>query len=633
MCGFTGRINFNLQQNINEALLRKANQAISHRGPDDDGIYLKQNVGLAHRRLSIIDLSPSGHQPMSNKEKSVWLIFNGEIYNFLDLRTDLQKKGYSFVSKTDTEVIIYLYEAYGEECFKLLRGMFSLALWDDRKKKLLLARDRSGKKPLKYYVGKDFIVFGSELKSFLNYPDVPRRVDLEAINHYLTLQYVPSPKTGFKDIKKLPPAHYLSLDLSKGNPEIKIQAYWEMTYQYPLKLSIPEWKEKILHILEESVRLRMIADVPLGAFLSGGLDSSAIVAMMAKHSPQPIKTFSIGFHEKDYNELPYAQKVADQFSTDHTEFIVKPDALKILPKLVTAYEEPYADSSAIPTWYLSELTRQQVTVALNGDGGDENFAGYGMFPIHQFAENYYGRIPSWIRNKIIISGIKTFHNLRKNNFSERCLRFATSFEKQPNDLRYLYYISYFTPEQKQDLYKSVMKQELATSQSTENLFLKLCEQSHSQNVVDRALYFNFRSYLPDDLLVKVDIATMAFGLEGRSPLLDHHFLELSAQIPWDLKIKKGETKYIFKKALEGILSPEIIYRKKKGFGVPLEHWFRNEFRDYAKEVLLNDHAKIHQWLRREAIASLLEEHLVTQINHANKLWALLTLELWMQNYL
>lgn len=629
MCGISGRVNFDLKKPVNRASIEAMTSAIRYRGPDAEGIFVKNNVGLGHRRLAIIDLSEAGKQPMSTPDEKLWITFNGEIYNFEELRKDLQKKGHHFRSKTDTEIILYLYQEYGENCLQYLRGMFAFAIWDESKKKLFLARDRAGKKPLKYYMGQDFIVFGSELKTFLSFPDVPREIDLQAIYHYLTLQYVPHPRTGFKDIKKLPPAHFLTVDLSGSKPHVVLKKYWQLDFSHPLSLSEIEWKERLLQVFDESVRLRMISDVPLGAFLSGGLDSSAVVAFMSKHSTQPIKTFSIGFEEEDYNELPYARRVANTFKTDHQEFIVKPDALSILPNLITHYEEPYADSSAIPTWYLAQMTRQHVTVALNGDGGDENFAGYGMFPIHVFADHVYGRLPAFMRQHVVIPSARLFHRIKKDTFSERCLRFATSYET-PRDLRYLYYISYFNPEQKKALFRPDFP--IESLESTQDLFLNICDESRAKGILDRSLFFNFQSYLPDDLLVKVDIATMAFGLEGRSPLLDHHFLELAAQIPSSLKVKGFTTKYIFKKALESVLPHDIIYRKKKGFGVPLEHWFRHELKSYAQEILLAKGTHLHQWLRRDAIQTLFNEHLETKINHSNRLWALLTLELWSRTF-
>lgn len=630
MCGITGRIQFNPKSHIDPKLIEQMTDKIKYRGPDDHGIYVKDNVGLGFRRLSILDLSEDGHQPMSNQDGSVWIIFNGEIYNFMDLRDDLEKKGYTFKSKTDTETIIYLYEEYGEECVTYLRGMFAFAIWDDRKKRLFLARDRMGQKPLKYYLGKDFFVFGSELKTFLDTPGVLKEVDFEAVHHYLTLQYVPCPATGFKGIKKLPPAHTMTVDISKGEPLVTIKRYWGFDYSKKLDLSESEWADRILETLEESVRIQMIADVPLGAFLSGGVDSSAVVAMMAKHSKQPIKTFSIGFEEEDYNELPYARQIAEKFKTDHKEFIVKSDALKILPELIFHYEEPYADSSAIPTWYLSKLTREHVTVALNGDAGDENFAGYGMFPPHLFGQNIYRHVPEFIRKWVVIPGVRLFHQLRKNVFSSRLLRFAESFETR-DDVRFLHFFDYFTPIEKKTIYTDTFKKALGDA-NTEDLYLDLANTAGSKNVLDRALQFMMKSYLPDDLLVKVDIATMAASLEGRSPLLDHHFVELTAQIPPRLKIKHHETKYIFKKALEKILPHNIIYRKKKGFRVPIEHWFRNELRDYTKDILLGEETHIHQWIKKEAIAAIIQEHIDTKINNANKIWALLTLELWYKNF-
>ncbi len=626
MCGIVGKLYLHGQQQVDEGLIRSMADRIAHRGPDDHGYFVRGPVGLGHRRLAIIDLTPTGHQPMSNAAGTVWIVFNGEIYNFKELRAELAGQGVSFRSNSDTEVIIVLYEKYGEQCLQHLRGQFAFALWDEPHQKLFLARDRVGKKPLKYFMNDEMIVFGSELKAFFADPAVPREPDNVAIHHYLSFQYVPAPMTGFKGIKKLPPAHYMTIE--KGR--VKIKRYWDLSYSHQEERPESEWRAMILQELEEATRLRMISDVPIGAFLSGGVDSSAVVAMMAKLSSQPVKTFSIGFPEKSHNELPYAKQVAQLFGTEHTEFVVEPHALDILPKLIYHFEEPYADSSAVPTYYVSQLTRQHVTVVLNGDGGDENFAGYGRYNIQKFAAQY-DRVPPVIRRQLIHRATVAAAKLMKSTFFDRAERFSASFS-DGRARRYLEYICYFNELQKQALYTPQFAAKVAGHDSRD-LVEALFASAGTNDPVDQALSVDFHSYLPDDLLVKVDIASMSVALEGRSPLLDHKFLEMAARIPSRLKIHGRDKKYIFKKALRGILPDDILYRQKMGFGVPIEHWFRGELRGFVRERLLGGSAVKRGIFRTEAVEALINEHQNTRINHAHQLWALLTLEMWYQTFI
>ncbi len=624
MCAIVGKLYFDRHRPVSETLVRSMAQCLAHRGPDDEGVYCAENVGLGHRRLSIIDLSPAGHQPMSNEDGTVWIVFNGEIYNFQKLRASLQ--GHAFRSHSDTEVIIRLYEQYGENCLQHLRGMFAFAIWDAKKQKLFLARDRVGKKPLKYYIGKDFFCFASELKALLKDPDVPRELDREAVFHYLTFQYVPHPMTGFKGIAKLPPAHYLVVDLSRTTPNITMKRYWDLDYSKKLRLSEEEWKHRIIDKLEESVKLRMISDVPLGAFLSGGVDSSAIVALMARNSSQPIKTFSIGFAEQAFNELPYARIIAERYRTDHQEFTVKPDAIEVLPKLTFHYEEPYADSSALPTYYLSQMTRKYVTVALNGDGGDENFAGYPWYAILNYAARYR-MIPGFVRHAaarlaiMLLGGVQDFH-VRYG------LIFADGAASADPAVLHSELLSYFNKREKAALLGT---HPVSVSASSAQRLERYYEASKAGNPVDAALYVDIHTYLADDLLAKVDIASMAVGLEARSPLLDHEFMELAAQIPPSLKLRNGSGKYVFKKALESLVPATLLYRKKTGFSVPLNRWFQTSLKDYAHDLLLDQNAGIRAVLSHEEVARLLRAH-VRNGGEGKKIWLLLTLELWLRGF-
>lgn len=624
MCGITGKINFNKEKFVSENLIKEMVESLSHRGPDDQGIFVKGNIGLGHNRLSIIDLSLAGHQPMSDNEEKIWIVYNGEIYNFLDLRSDLEKQGVIFKSKTDTEVIIYLYKKYGIDCLKYLRGMFAFAIWDSQKKIIFLARDRVGKKPLKYYLDSNCFIFASELKAIFKNPEVKKEIDLEAIDEYLTYQYVPHPKTGFKNIKKLAPASYLIIN-STG--EIIEKKYWNLDYSQKLDISEAEWEKKIFNTLNESVRLRLISDVPLGAHLSGGIDSSLIVALMAQNTIHPIKTFSIGFKEKDYNELPFAQMVAQKYKTEHHEFIVKPNVMEILPQLVYHYEEPYADSSALPTWYLSKLTKKHVTVALNGDGGDENFAGYTRYNAAKlFRQINLIPFKSQIRsiNQILyqITGIKLF---RKG------YRFFDSYNQ--NFLNFhLNLIDYFSQEDKDRIYSSALKDKVKNSRWYSFIEEIYNETASSKDWLDKLLYIDFNSYLANDLLVKIDIASMAHALEIRSPFLDQKFLELTSKMPSILKLRGHNKKYILKKLAYKYLPKKCIDRPKQGFGAPLEHWLKGEMEGILKDRLLNENF-LKFGFKKDGIEKMILEHKSRKQNNANQLWALLTLSEWLrQNF-
>lgn len=627
MCGIAGKVVLDSHP-VHPGAIERMCEAIRHRGPDDSGVYISPDgrVGFGHRRLAIIDLSPLGHQPMRSLDRYE-IVFNGEIYNFQEERALLEQDGYVFRSHSDTEVILALYDKHQEKCLEHLRGMFAFAIYDEREKTLFCARDRVGKKPFKYYFDGATFIFASELKAILTQSEYTREIDYTAIHHYLTLQYVPASLTGFKGISKLEPGHFLKLDLK--TKELHKERYWQLDYSQKLDLPEIEWKRRIITTLEESVKLRMIADVPLGAFLSGGVDSSAVVALMARNSTQPIKTFSIGFQEERYNELPYARQVATAFGTDHTEFIVEPNAIEILPMLVRQYEEPFADSSALPTYYVSKLTREHVTVALNGDGGDENFAGYTRYAALQASlmlEHF-----SWLAQTIGVPVTKLLTDAIPNTLTSRIHRLTKTLSIDYRE-RYMGFTAYFTKEQKADLYTDDFKAKV-WGDDTYSLIARRFLESGSKNRTEQAVYADFATYLPDDLLVKVDIATMAVSLEGRSPFLDHKLLELSAQIPFELKLKGlNDKKYILKEALRGLVPDAVMDRPKMGFGVPIDHWFRHELKDYAARKLLSGQLVTQGLFRPDSIARLLDRHTKTNVNMANHIWALLTLELWFEEY-
>lgn len=626
MCGICGKINLNGEP-VDEALLRRMNASLVHRGPDDEGIYLKGSVGLGHRRLSIIDLSPAGRQPMCNEDGTVWIVFNGEIYNFQELRQDLLGKGHVFRSKSDTETIVHLYEQYGEDCPGYLRGMFAFAIWDERDCSLFLARDRIGKKPLYYYFDGKMFCFGSEIKAILADRQIERTPDLTAIHHYLTYQAVPSPWTAFTGVRKLPPAHYLHL--RKGNAEL--HRYWKLSYLPKYCMTEDEVKGQIIERLKEAVRIRLVSDVPLGAFLSGGIDSSAIVALMAGMMKEPVKTFSIGFKEKAYNELRYARMIAGRYKTDHTEFIVEPKAVDILPKLVWHYNEPFADASAIPTYYVSKLAREHVAVILNGDGGDENFAGYGRYALNAFSEKARRFIPTALVQAMKPLLARLSHGENPNSFFWRLKRFSQVYTLSP-ELRNAYMLCHFMADMKSDLYTEAFREEVSATDSFD-LLLTNFREAGADNLLERTLYCDVMMYLPEALMVKVDVASMANSLEARSPFLDHEFMEFVARIPSEMKLKGRSTKHILKQALRGILPDEVLFREKMGFGVPLDFWFRNELKDMAYDTLLDKRAMGRGYFRKEYIQKMLDEHVAGKWNWQYHIYNLLMLELWHRQFI
>ena len=630
MCGICGKVSSNTNTNISEDLIRRMCSVLEHRGPDYEGVYLKGvkgvgcrvKIGLGHRRLSIIDLSPAGHQPMSNEDGSIWIVMNGEIYNFLELREVLEKKGHCFKSHTDTEVILHLYEERGIDCLEELRGAFAFAIWDDRKNQLFMARDRLGQKPFYYMYKNETLIFASEIKAILQDHEVPVEVNRKAITDYLSYGYTPTPESMFKDIMKLPPAHFMVY----SNGDIKIKRYWRLDFSKKTKLSEPEYCNRIMDLLEDATRIRLISDVPLGAFLSGGIDSSAVVYMMSKLSSCPVKTFSIGFEEATHSELKYAKIIARHFGTEHREYIVKPKAIELLPKLVWHYNEPYADSSALPSYYVAQMARQEVKVALNGDGGDECFGGYGRFMAVKYAE-LFRKIPSCLRDGLIAPIMRKIpESLEYNNFPAKLKRFLTMASK-PYRERHYNWVTLFRDHEKDSLFTDGFKKEINNRYSFSYLD-KTFEESSARDLMDLVISTDISTYLLDDLLVKMDIATMANSLEGRSPFLDHKVMEFAASIPSDIKIKGTRLKYILKKALSNVLPEEILSRGKMGFGIPIDSWFRGELKNYSYDILMSPESLNRGYFKKEAIERLLEDHCRAKANNGARIWTLLNLELW-----
>jgi asparagine synthase (glutamine-hydrolysing) len=601
--------------------------SLEHRGPDDRGTCSGPGIGLGHRRLSIIDLSAAGRQPMANEDGSLLIVFNGEIYNFQELREGLEKRGHVFSSCADTEVILHLYEEKGVDCLEDLRGMFAFALWDKGLRRLLLARDRMGQKPLIWGEHDGGLYFASELKALLAVPGMPRRVDDVALHHYLTYQYVPSPRTIFTAFRKLPAAHYLLWE--KGR--VTEGQYWSLKYVPKVRLgSLKEYGDRFLELFHESVRLRLVSDVPLGAFLSGGIDSSAVVAAMSREGSAPVKTFSIGFSERDYDEVRYARKVAEHFGTDHHEMVVEPRALEDLPTLVEAYSEPFADPSALPTYHVARMTRRHVTVALSGDGGDEAFAGYRRYAVDRFL-SWYLRLPAFLREKVlrrVVEGLPA--SRRPRGLVSQLKRFVSSVDPV-RERQYVRYLCYFTEEMKGRIYTPEFH-EAMSGQDSVSLVENLYRAADGENFLDRTLFVDTHSYLPDDILVKVDIASMANSLETRSPFLDHRLVEFAAACPADLKLRRWKGKYLVKEAFRGRLPREVTARKKMGFGMPVAEWFRGELREPAREILLQKRTLERGYFSDEGVRRLLEEHQGLKRDHGYRLWALLFLELWFRHF-
>lgn len=599
-----------------------------HRGPDAAGVWTDGECALGHRRLSIIDLSEAGRQPMPNDDGSLQITFNGEIYNFQALRAELESLGYRFRTRTDTETILHAYEQWGVECLKKLRGMFAFALWDRRQRRLFIARDRVGKKPLFYTQAGTRFFFASELQGLLANAEVPREVLPEALDAYLSYGYVPAPFTGFRNIFKLPPAHFLTLDLSAAVSEPQVERYWLLSYAPKLKLNEAEACAALREKLTEAVRLRMISDVPIGAFLSGGIDSSIVVGLMAQHSSQPVKTFSIGFKEAAYNELEHARRIAKLWQTEHHEFVVEADALSILPKLVQHYGEPYADSSCVPTFYVAQLTRQHVTVALNGDGGDESFAGYERYLGNRLAERLR-LVPGAVFAAQSLGRLLPDSIDPKNRI--RNLRRFLLVMSQPMPQRYARWLTYFTEADKQALYSTDFSAQLNGARQggwLPEIIEEFCRKNPTHDPVDAAMSADVQGYLPFDLLVKVDIATMANSLEARSPLLDHEVMEFAAQLPPEMKLRGRNLKHLLKTAFPDLLPPANVNRRKAGFGVPVGQWFRGQLRELLRDALLAPEAVARNYFNPKTVERFLNEHLERRGDHTFPLWSLLMLELW-----
>ena len=627
MCGICGKLIFIDSVPAFDAI-RAMCDTILHRGPDDEGIYTAPHVGLGQRRLSIIDLAHNACPPLSNEDRNVWLVFNGEIYNFQDLRKQLEEEGHRFATNSDTEVIVHLYEDEGVACLQKLRGMFAFALWDEQREILFCARDRMGKKPFCYALTPQSFVFGSEIKAITADPDVPVSPDYHAIDQYLTYQFVPSPLTAFKGIKRLKPGEYLTCDL-KGN--VKTQCYWEPPLPRKTRIPQEEIEAELLHRLRESVRMRMISDVPLGAFLSGGIDSATIVALMAQESARPVKTFSIGFEEWSFNELPYARLLSERYGTEHHEMTVKPNAVEVLPLLVRHYNEPFADSSALPTYYVSKMTRKHVTVALSGDGGDESFAGY---------DNYATVLgwdkcdvwPLWLRRMLAEGGRGILNAFPRDNDAARLRRGLAMFGAANVKARRLQYGTILKPEEKRLAYTPLFGDLISKLPVPEDT-LAAYPWEEGMDALDWLMRHDQNFYLPDCLMVKTDIASMANSLEVRCPFLDHEFVEFAATIPSRFKRNATGGKIILKNSVKDLLPTEILNKPKSGFAFPVSKWFRNDLAPMLKETLLDKTSIRRGLFKHKLLNKMVTEHVEGRRDWSNRLWAFLFLELWFREFI
>jgi asparagine synthase (glutamine-hydrolysing) len=619
MCGISGIIYLDNKRKIEPSVLKNMTDAIYHRGPDDEGFYNNNNIGLGFRRLSIIDLN-TGHQPLGNDNSNIFIVFNGEIYNYLEQREILKKKGYKFKTATDTEVILHLYEEYGINCLQYLRGMFAFAIWDEYRQQLFCARDRFGIKPFYYYFDDEKFVFGSEIKAILKAGDIDKTLSFDALDSYFAYGYITSDLSIYKNIKKLQPAHYLLLSFN-NKISVEIKRYWEIVFKPDYSKTENQWAEEIEDSLSEAVKLHMISDVPLGAFLSGGIDSSSVVAMMAKHSNLPIKTFSIGFKEKKFNELEFAREVAKKYNCEHHEQIIEPEAISLLPKLVSAYDEPFADSSAIPTYYVSKLAREYVTVALSGDGGDELFAGYNEYSTFKKIYSYPFNLKSPLINKLIWGNL---HKLIPEGGTGNLTSYFLSKNKE-------YMSAYSTIYSKNERRKLILDNGTAVNDgsASESYKVGILKNAVTDDFVTRLQHLDLQTYLVDDILTKVDRASMMNSLETRVPLLDHKFAELSFQIPWNYKLKGKNQKYIFKQAMSAGLPASILNHPKQGFAVPLSLWFKNDLNEYINDVLLSPGSFLSSYLNKNYVIKVVENK-SNLGDYRTRIWSLLFFEEWLR---
>ena len=626
MCGIAGIFDMKERREIDRDMLVRMNQVQFHRGPDEGGVHIEPGLGLAHRRLSIIDLS-SGQQPMFNREKTVVVTYNGEIYNFKDVRAELEGLGYEFKTHCDTEVIVYAWEVWGEACVDHFRGMFAFAIWDRPRETLFLARDRLGVKPLYYsYLSDGCFIFGSELKVLQQHPGFSREIASEAVEEYFAYGYVPDPRTIYKNVYKLSPGFRLTL--KRGDTGINPIRYWDAPFKLNASITESEAREQMVSRFREAVDIRRVADVPLGAFLSGGVDSSAVVAMMAGLSEDPVNTCSISFGDPQYNEARYARQVAERYHTHHRVEQVDPDDFSLIDRLAGLYDEPYADSSALPTYRVCELARKEVIVALSGDGGDENLAGYRRYRWHGYEERMRALAPLGFRRSVFGFLGRVYP---KADWAPKIFRAKTTFEAMARDSveGYFHGVSVMSDALRERIFSPSFKSSLQTYRAVEVMHAH-ARQAPSQHPLSLVQYLDLKTYLPGDILTKVDRASMAHALEVRVPLLDHKLVEWMSCLPPDLKLRGREGKYIFKKAMEPYLSEEILYRPKMGFAVPLAGWFRGPLRQRLRDAVLNPIMADSGYFDMEFLTNMVDAHQAGLRDYSASLWSLLMFEAFLR---
>ena len=628
MCGICGVANSRAEATPELSVLEAMSRSIQHRGPDDDGTFNDRGVGLAARRLSIIDL-PGGHQPVHNEDRSIWIVFNGEIYNHERLHRLLAKLGHRFYTRSDTEVVVHAYEEFGDECVKYLNGMFAFALWDAHARRLFLARDRFGIKPLYYTVLGEEIVFGSELKAVLEHPGVERRIDVVALNEYLSFEYVPTPRTIFNGIRKLPPGHTLSF-----SPHgLRVERYWDISLGKSERRPPVSWRDyqtRLRQELEDAVSREMVSDVPVGVLLSGGIDSSSVAAMMRHRATSPIQSFTIAFDEKSFDESRYARLAAEKLGLDHHELTVTSTMMaELVPRLMDVIDEPFADSSIVPTYFLSRFAREHVKVVLGGDGGDELFAGYPTLQAHRLIEQYERFVPFFLRAGLVPRLIDRLPVSKDNiSFDFKARRFISG-RGVPVASRHHRWLGSFLPQEKRSLFVPELVQDDVDTYEVAYEHQRRCD---AQETMNQLLYLDQKLYLEGDILAKVDRASMATSLEVRVPLLNHTLAEYVAEVPHELKLRGLKSKFILKKAMEGVLPDEILKRPKKGFNVPVAHWIGTTLRELVRDQLSSEKLKREGFFEPAYVERLLREHEEGVRDHRKLLWTLLVFELWQERY-
>ncbi|HEX6385860.1 MAG TPA: asparagine synthase (glutamine-hydrolyzing) [Anaerolineae bacterium] len=622
MCGICGIVSLNVDRPIDGgALLQRMNDTMAHRGPDDAGHYLSRQAGMAMNRLRIIDLI-SGDQPIANEDRSMWIVFNGEIYNHQEIRRQLEQKGHVFQTKSDTEAIIHAYEEYGDDCVHHFNGMFGFAIWDSQQQRLLLARDRLGIKPMYYCMAADTFIFASELKAILAHPERPRDIDFVALDHFLTLEYIPSPRTIFKGIYKLPPGHRLILERGR----YRLEQYWDVPLR-PITSDDATCVEALTELIRDAVKIRLMADVPLGAFLSGGIDSSTVIAFMSEASSTPVRTFSIGFGDPTYNELPYARMVANTFGTRHHEEFLEPDITDLVLRLVSHFDEPFGDFSIFPTYLVSQVARKFVTITLSGDGGDEIFAGYDTYVAQRLANRYYNWLPGFVRQGMLprLMEMAPPQPAKKGTIN-KAKRFIEGGALPPS-LQHTRWMMFMHDRDKARLYRPWL-QACLNGDTAADMMAYYFQQVAQTDALTQQQYVDVKTYLADDILTKVDRMSMAVSLEARVPLLDHRIVEFALNLPPHLKLNGNETKVILRRVMANRLPPAVLEKPKEGFSIPLKHWLRGELRPLMTDLLATDTVRRRGYFVPECVARWVSEHLERKANHSHRLWALMVFELW-----